>query len=278
MLTPSEDRSTTLHVVFGGLCLLVRDEARNDREKMLHVLFPAHGPGAAHRAALLVHPDFRVPEDSNKPHEIPLGGVDLDLPSAIAQVAGEINGTTLFPNIADEGCFGGYPVPHALLKDIPHGLVKAKITLTAGQQGSRKNQGAEWHLGQCRRSMGTWVHWEIGGIPAGDFNLQCGTERLRLRPKNREIELVFLHERHIPGQPPLISQLPTAHGASRPMPAHHFRAFYPLVKKGENDPVPIHGNWTPVLEHEHGHTATPGENKGLDYTCIMATAPVDTRP
>jgi hypothetical protein len=279
MSTQSDDQSTTLHIVIGGLCLLVRDEVRTDGKKMLHILFPRSGHGAHHHPVLMIHPDFRVPGASNPNDPIWLDGVTLDLPSAIrGQAAGEITGTTLFSHVASEECFEGQPVARVQLKDVPHGMVKAMVTITAGQQGTEKGPGVEWNLGGCKnRKMGTWAHWQIPGLPAGEIELQCGTKTLRLRPQNGRIELVFLHEIKLPEEPPRLSTLPTTYNAPDDRRARHFGAFFPLVGKSDGHPVPTHGN--PRSEdHDHSPKDPALSTWGLDYTCIMATAPAEPAP
>lgn len=269
----SEAGTTTLHIAIGGLCLLVRDEERSDGKKMLHVLFPKRIPGPAHEAALMVHPNFKA--DSIK-SVVPLDGVMLRLPQ---QADGTITGETLFKSIADEKCFGGKPVSRELLDGDTLGeKLKARLTITAGGQGSGKNVGAVWNLGECRRTMGTWVHWEIPGLPGGEFDFTCGAETLRLRPQGGRIELIFLHEMSLPQTPLLISELPPSHNASASTSAAHFRAFYRLIGKPDNDPAPTHGKPSRTEGHEHPTEKSPGEKYGLDYTCIMATAPAQPGP
>lgn len=281
MATQSADQSTTLHIAIGGLCLLVRDEARTDGKKMLHVLFPEKIPGPAHHANLVVHPDYRVPADLNKPFKIPLDGVTLDLPSAInGQAEREVVGSTRFESVVDERCFHGGRVRRALLdKALDREVLKARITIAAGGQGTEKGEGVEWNLGDCRdRMMGTWVHWKIPGLPAGEVELRLGTTTLRLRPRNGRIELVFLHEMDLPIEPPRLSDLPTTYDAPTNRWAPHFHAFFRLLGVDDSHPVPTHGKPNMSEGHTHAPPAVPKAVAGLDYTCIMATAPAEPGP
>jgi hypothetical protein len=191
---------------------------------------------------------------------------------------GGITGGIKIDGVVDESCIGGTPVPRRHVDEVPpRQRVKARITLAAGHEGTLKGHGADWDLGPCgSRFMANWVHWVIPGVrlTAGALTLPMlvngnpPREPLVLRPHEGKIMLFVFHSEE-DDLPPGIPTLPLEPKQEVPSPgaeAEHFKAFYPLVGKPDSEPGPIYvGGAVPVRE------------KGLDYMCIAATAPAESR-
>ncbi|HEY0153708.1 MAG TPA: hypothetical protein VGB92_16990 [Longimicrobium sp.] len=276
MATQSADQTTTLHLVIGGLCLLVRDEDRDDGKRLLHVLLPK-GKHSDHHVACLVFDAVydSANSSSNGICMCSLDDVEFDFSG---QVVGTITGPMKIGGVADESCMRGTKVKRKLLDKSLDKSLKARITIPAGREGPGTNVGVLWELGDCLHYMATLVHWEIPDLPPGIVTLrykQNGTQkRIDLTPQDGAIELFFLHEieEHLPDWPPHVATIPDA-----PEPpedeyeAEHFTDLYPLVGKSSGKAP----KYKPKLQPR---SLVPHALRGLDYTCIIATAPAERGP
>jgi hypothetical protein len=145
------------------------------------------------------------------------------------------------------------------------------------------------------------MEWVIKDLPTDGITLDliglnqtptAGT--LRLRPVANQIELFVFHspENQLPDGLP-----------KHPLPMHgrppvkcdtadHFSAFYPLVNESEDKPVPVYeaddtcqdqaqpdgGDTGGAHAHPQGRKNLEESYVGLDFMCIMATAPAEPNP
>lgn len=279
MSAESQAATTTLHVVIGGLCLLVRDEKRSDGKKMLHVLMPDHGH-AVHHTAVLMHDPIYGCSTSGPICQVPLDGVLFNFP----EIGGSITTPIELKKVVNEKCVGGQPVERKFLDGTKlHGLLKSRITIASGREGTETNIGGLWELGGCTQHMATLIHWEIPGFPSGDleldYTLNGQDKSLKLRPRNNAIELFFLHEmpESLPSSPPSLSNLPPANEPTEEE-AVHFRALYPLLRKQLTDKAPKYKGGNLGTRSEEYEKEVPASRRGFDFQCIAATAPAEPKP
>lgn len=288
---------TTLRITFAGLCLLVRDEARADGRKMLHVLLPGETEHAeAHEARLYF--DSRHLTGVNGAAglcALPLRNALIDL---VDLIPGSNADLAKLAQLVDLARITQKPVERRLIDTHdPGSLVKARISLAAGT-GGRFNRGGRWKLGQNpHQFMPTYMEWVIKDLPNDTITLdlvglnQTPTARsLNLHAVANQIELFIFHSPakqlpyELPGHPlPIEGRHPT-----KCEKAHHFSAFYPLVNEPENMPLPVYeaddtcqdqGQPDEAGGHVHMQQPTGVEElrMGLDFMCIAATAPAAPR-
>jgi hypothetical protein len=279
----SSAANPTLHVVFAGLCMLVRDET----EKQLHVLLPSdhkharHDGGPVKHEACLVH-DVAYGATgtvTDQMSRIDLNGVVLDMRA----IGGEKPPPSLkVEGVVDEECMRGTPVKREYLTAVPpEKLIKSRISIASGRAG-RNVPGALWQLGDClEQTMAVSAEWLIHPkVNAGTVDIPVHRKgvasTLKLTPPaDGHIYLFILH---IPEG--TLTELPTFPYEPSGVPtddpeAKHFRAFYPLIGRSEDVKGPIYKG---IPSNPTGQTGSDQSNKGrkaiagFDYGCMLSTA------
>jgi hypothetical protein len=291
-----------LHLVFAGMCLLVRDEVRSDNRKMLHVLLPGGSEDMEHHEARLFV-DNRYVFGSGGPkgmYEVVLDGALLDLTTLVPNSNADL---TKMHDVVDMSCIPAGPVPRRFFETAaPGGLVKARLSLAAGY-AKQSNPGGRWNLGNCApgKQLATWIEWVIPGLPRAPFslsfselNLSGVSGLLPLRPLGNKLELFVFHSKPDDRpKPPLGVPLPTPNTRPRPgTMAVHFKGFYPLMRATAttDGPVYVGEEGATGESNEAGHADAVGDsghtthrkagqaNFGIDFTCVAATAPAEPQP
>jgi hypothetical protein len=254
-----------LHIVFGGMCLLARDED----DHTLHVLLPQmHAHHERPHAAVLKF-DPQHAGRATKPEWVDLDGKQVTFSPDVHRLVGTLNPLDGVVDLTKE--VDGW-VPRRLLKG-SHKVLRSRIHVPFGMPASR-SFGGWWKLGSSTLHMATWVEWAVRGLP-GD-QLQVNVSELNgdnacvynLRAVDKKIEILIFHAQlnDIPSRPrfpmPLPDRIPEENEEVK-----HFDAFYQLVDgEPEEPPIPVYA----------GPTGGPkGPNtKGIDFTCVAATAVV----
>lgn len=283
----SSAANPTLHVVFAGLCMLVRDETN----QQLHVLLPTDHKHAGHKGGPVKHEACLIHDVAygatgtvtEQMSRIDLEGVVLDMRA----LGGEKPPPSLrVEGVVDEGCMLGTPVKREYLTAIPPAKrVKSRISIASGKAG-RNVPGVLWQLGDCReQTMAVSAEWLIRPeVSAGTVDIAVHRKgvasTLKLTPPADGHMYLFIL--HIPvGTLP--ETLPTfpyePYGVPSDDPeAKHFRAFYPLIGRSEDVKGPIYKgeSHNPAGQTEADH-ANKGKREvgGFDYGCMMATAPAE---
>jgi hypothetical protein len=254
-----------LHIVFGGMCLLARDE----ENQTLHVLLPqmhAH-PGQPHDALLKFDPQYAG--RGTTPAPVVLDGKQVSFSPQVQRLT-----RTLHPleGVVDltEQVQGRVPV--GLLQG-HHEVLRSRISLPFGQPASR-SFGGWWRLTSSTPiHMATWVEWAVRGIPGDQLQVHVSdldgsnASARNLRAVDQKIEILIFHAQpdDIPRRPrfpmPLPDTLPKEHDR-----VPHFGAFYQLLHGEAAKPIPVYVG--PL-----GSTSTNNQ-KGIDFTCVAATAEV----
>lgn len=265
-----QNRRFDLHIVFGGMCLLARDEVENT----LHVLLPQmHNHPPAHAAVLKYDQRYsEAPETA--PPTIALDGKRVEFP---------VLGST---GKADLGWFDGVVdlteslngrVSRELIDGHDPAQIRARVILRQGEAASR-SFGGRWDFGSSGEIyMATWLEWVIKGVQGETLEVHAvplaggGSPQTRvLRPVDDKIELLIFHAQ--PDDVPVRPRFPMPVPADRPerdRPITHFHAFYNLLDGLTARPTPKYRGPEKATAPDE-----PLALLGTDFTCVAATAVV----
>lgn len=258
-----------LNITFGGMCLLVRDY----EDAQLWILLP-HVRDADHPHTATLH--FNCGANVEQLPMPPL--LDLRALPTMEKLVLD------FPQrLLDLDYITREPVSRDLLQPVASSEFASVIVLDAGACVGA-SMGGRWRLGsRPPRFMATTVEWLITGI---SFEaLSRLSESLDYNPN--EVEKAYAQSRNStlcigifntpshdkPSElplPPPTDSLPT------PRPDHqvrHFAAFYTLYQDPAGRPRPRFFD----LGKQAKRIQVQNEIRGVDYTCIAATASAEER-